>query len=117
MSTVQALLALFLCRVPDAVRALQGAIREDLKSRAGAWAVTRVYEGLTTVDFSRDILVGQESRLRVQPVPHCGWSDLGTPERVARVLLRSAVRSDGASVVAARHLSLAVQHERAVARP
>ena len=31
-------------------------------------------------------LQGQEQHLRVLPVPDCGWSDLGTPERVAEAL-------------------------------
>jgi len=43
----------------------------------------RIYERLETADFSRDLLEGSESRLLVLPVPPCGWSDLGTPDRVA----------------------------------
>ena len=37
-------------------------------------------------DFSRDVLQGSEDSLRLQPVPPCGWTDLGTPARVAACL-------------------------------
>lgn len=42
-----------------------------------------VYDGLPTLDFSRDILQRDVSHLWVLRVPPCGWNDLGTPERVA----------------------------------
>jgi hypothetical protein len=44
------------------------------------------YQNLRTVDFSKDVLQGRESMLKVLTVPHCGWTDLGTPERVGRIL-------------------------------
>lgn len=37
-------------------------------------------------DLSRDIVPGQESALRAVRVPSCGWSDLGTPKRVAEAV-------------------------------
>lgn len=46
------------------------------------------YAGLVERDFSRHILRGQEDRLRVWRVPACGWSDLGTVDRVASALRR-----------------------------
>jgi hypothetical protein len=46
-----------------------------------------LYDRLPTVDFSRDVMGdGSALPLRVLPVPECGWSDLGTPERVAETL-------------------------------
>jgi mannose-1-phosphate guanylyltransferase len=45
-----------------------------------------LYERLPAVDFSRDIAQQLPQRLRVLSVPACGWSDLGTPRRVAQVL-------------------------------
>jgi mannose-1-phosphate guanylyltransferase len=48
--------------------------------------ISSLYQRLPRIDFSRDILEGQEPMLRVLTVPHCGWTDLGTPGRVARVL-------------------------------
>jgi len=44
-----------------------------------------VYEFLPRQDFSRDVLEPLADRLTVLPVPECGWTDVGTPERVARV--------------------------------
>jgi mannose-1-phosphate guanylyltransferase len=49
-------------------------------------ALVRTYLELPPVDFSRDIVNGQEQRIGVVPVPWCGWSDLGTPQSLARVL-------------------------------
>lgn len=46
------------------------------------------YQHLRPVDFSRDVLSGNESCLRVLPVPQCGWSDLGTTSRVESTLRR-----------------------------
>lgn len=46
------------------------------------------YRHLRPVDFSRDVLAGNESALRVLSVPQCGWSDLGTPSRVESTLRR-----------------------------
>jgi hypothetical protein len=65
------------------------------------------------MDFSRDVLEGQESLLRVLTVPACGWSDLGTPRRVAETLTRIGHQPGSAQYsIATAHLSLAVQHSR-----
>ncbi len=45
-------------------------------------ALTTMYERVPPLDFSRDVLQRVARRLRVVPVPPCGWTDLGTPERV-----------------------------------
>jgi mannose-1-phosphate guanylyltransferase len=42
-----------------------------------------LYQSLPDIDFSRDILEGNEAKLRVLTVPRCGWSDLGTLDRIA----------------------------------
>ncbi|HEY6866234.1 MAG TPA: hypothetical protein VI792_03190, partial [Candidatus Eisenbacteria bacterium] len=39
-------------------------------------------EGLPALDFSRDVLEALTPELRVLVPPDCGWTDLGTPERV-----------------------------------
>lgn len=41
-----------------------------------------LYRSIPAFDFSRDLLEGVADRLWVYPVPPCGWSDLGTPERL-----------------------------------
>ena len=48
------------------------------------------YQHLRSVDFSRDVLQGNEGVLQVLPVPPCGWTDLGTPRRVDATLSRLA---------------------------
>jgi mannose-1-phosphate guanylyltransferase len=45
-----------------------------------------LYAALPALDFSRDILTRAGDRLRVLPVRACGWTDLGTPERLLRWL-------------------------------
>jgi mannose-1-phosphate guanylyltransferase len=82
----RSLLDLYLARCPAVVGALRAI---DLHDDA---AVARVYDGLPSLDFSRDIVVGQEDRFAVMPVPHCGWSDLGTPQRLAQTLERHLAR-------------------------
>ena len=43
-----------------------------------------IYQQIPSHDFSRHLIEPSVDRLWVVPVPPCGWSDLGTPERVAR---------------------------------
>jgi mannose-1-phosphate guanylyltransferase len=54
----------------------------------GPAALDELYRHLPAIDFSRDVLQGAESRLRLLSVPPCGWSDLGTPRRVSSCLER-----------------------------
>jgi mannose-1-phosphate guanylyltransferase len=82
VARVAALLDLYRARTPRLVARLERA------RAAGAEAIAACYAGLEPVDFSRDLLEGAESRLAVLPVPSCGWSDLGTPERVVERLRR-----------------------------
>jgi hypothetical protein len=45
-------------------------------------ALERLYCGLPSVDFSRQVLAARPDRLAVLPVRGVHWSDLGDPERV-----------------------------------
>jgi hypothetical protein len=78
-------------RCGAAVRSLQaGGLHDEAM-------LQEIYADCPSVDFSRDIATGQEARLAVMPVPCCGWSDLGTPHRLARTLAASpAPRNTGA---------------------
>lgn len=49
-------------------------------------AARELYATLPTSDFSRDLLARAMPYLRTRVVPPCGWTDLGTPERVADCL-------------------------------
>jgi hypothetical protein len=66
------------------VALMRAAIREMQMSDLAALA--RAYRELPAVDFSRDLLEPQASRLQVLRAPPCGWSDLGTPQRVIETL-------------------------------
>lgn len=44
------------------------------------------YDAVPKLDFSRDVLTPLADRLSMMPIPPCGWTDVGTPYRVARVL-------------------------------
>lgn len=121
----QALLRLFEQHRPDVVAAM----RETLRRPAAApdlahdprtaldpgSALAQLYEQLPAIDFSRDMLEGRERELRVLAVSECGWSDLGTPQRVAETLhqLRTVNRSERALQFGRRTvLSLAEQYHR-----
>ena len=79
-ATADALLAAFATRLPWLVDSFR---RATSRGRGGASLLAPLYEGLPERDFSRHVLEPAPERLRVLPVPACGWSDLGTPERVA----------------------------------
>lgn len=78
------LLRLFLRRMSGHVRGF-ATLGEWLTDPA---ALASYYATLDTRDFSRDVVPGNEAMLRVRRVPSCGWSDLGTPGRLVRVLRR-----------------------------
>jgi mannose-1-phosphate guanylyltransferase len=80
------LLGLYERRFPQIVRAMCQA-RDDKTNPAAR--VAALYEELPTLDFSKDVLeLADPRQLRVLAVRGCGWSDLGTPERVGQTLAR-----------------------------
>ncbi|HKC17490.1 MAG TPA: sugar phosphate nucleotidyltransferase [Steroidobacteraceae bacterium] len=80
------LLGLYERRFPQIVRAMGQALGDKTNPTA---RVAELYEKLPTLDFSRDVLELADLRqLRVLAVRGCGWSDLGTPERVGQTLAR-----------------------------
>jgi mannose-1-phosphate guanylyltransferase len=83
----QAFLDIFAARFPEVVMAMVGALQADAEGWASG-GLRDLYDDLPDIDFSKHVITGHESRLRLLPVPVCGWSDLGTPERVARCLER-----------------------------
>jgi mannose-1-phosphate guanylyltransferase len=69
----------------DLYRIAQSDLLHDFMSvRGDAAEILRLYRRLPVLDFSRDVLARIPGRLRVLRVPPCGWTDLGTPERLAR---------------------------------
>jgi len=84
------LATLFRTHVPQLYAQLQGA-------GSGSGRLGAIYQGLPVTDFSRDILEGSEPLLRVLAVGQCGWTDLGTPQRVCAVLATADERHAGAA--------------------
>jgi mannose-1-phosphate guanylyltransferase len=76
---------------------------------SGGAPLAECYRHLPMLDFSRDIVTQSLQDLSVIDVPHCGWSDLGTPSRVAEAVDRGLRYSDmpryaaGVVNLAARH--------------
>jgi mannose-1-phosphate guanylyltransferase len=109
-----ALLELFQSRRPELVKSMRAAIAQDQGTPDDPAAMTALYQGLCDIDFSRHVLEGAESRLRVVSVPRCGWSDLGTPTRLAETLQRLPPRdiASDAHPDLVGYLNLAAQHAR-----
>lgn len=112
VSTALALLSLYRQRVPEIAQAMYAAVKRDREEGSDAGAVAELYETLPIIDFSRDIIMGQESNLRALPMRPCGWSDLGTPKRVSEALRRAAPPEVACERAEIGFLSLAEQHER-----
>ena len=79
---VHVLLALIGRVFPEVLRAFQRLAHEP----QGAPAVRQLYEGLPSMDLSRDVLQRATAYLSVVRVPPCGWNDLGTQDRLQRFL-------------------------------
>jgi len=86
----QSLLDFYVTRFPEVVSAMIDVLTLNASRREPA--LNRLYSELPDIDFCKHVLTGAEDQLHVLPVPHCGWSDLGTPERVAQILARSKPR-------------------------
>ena len=100
-------------RFPGIVDAMMSALKSDQRIGSQGAAMAELYEQLPVVDFSRDILAELLSDLRVLPVASCGWSDLGTPKRVAEAIRRTPRPAAAAPMrTSGGYLSLAAQHER-----
>lgn len=77
------LLALFKMRFPDNAQEIITTTARIADPANPSWALSHLYGRILDIDFSHHILQFQVADLQVVPVPHCGWSDLGTPHRVA----------------------------------
>jgi mannose-1-phosphate guanylyltransferase len=111
------LLGLFRERIASSVEDIETALAREDRS----YALAQAYERLDSVDFSRAIMQGAEKSLRVIAAPQCGWTDLGTPKRVADTLRRLDRHSSKpefpqtvyrSSVRATGFINLAAQHAR-----
>ena len=82
------LLELFEHQVPAAVARLR-IYRDGMRDRSVDDAeLARLFAAIPSIDFSSQVIADAPERLSVLRVAPCGWSDLGTPPRVERVLRR-----------------------------
>jgi mannose-1-phosphate guanylyltransferase len=74
-----------------------------------------LYDRYATVNFSREVLQKHPRHLQFLTVPPCGWSDVGTPARLAAALwsLRSRTRQGAATQLPAHAFSLGTAFDRA----
>jgi mannose-1-phosphate guanylyltransferase len=91
-----ALLGLIRAHMPSVVEDMDTALALDARRGGEPLALQQLYDDLPLVDFSKAIVQRCPERLRVITAPSCGWSDLGTPERVAAALVRVPPKSDRA---------------------
>ena len=104
--TVRSMLALYSDDHSEAVSAMRAALEQDRRA-ASQSALAEFYSRRDAFDFSRQILERQIAHLRVIRVPPCGWTDLGTPHRVASTVRDIAIHaSPGHAPVAAAPLFL-----------
>jgi mannose-1-phosphate guanylyltransferase len=85
-ASVRSFIALYEERFAAVAAEMRALAEVDPGTRHGAAAASGLYQRLAPIDFSRDVLEGQEAMLRVLAAPNCGWTDLGTPRRVGQAL-------------------------------
>ena len=78
------LLELYARKRPELLARFRSVFALGPETRAAR--VAALYDELESSDFSRELLQGNEDCLRLEIVPPCGWTDLGTPERVEACL-------------------------------
>jgi len=88
LARAQALVQLFEQRFPEIVMEMRGVLERFDHGPEGGLSLVELYQRLPVLDFSRDVVERFAGQFKVMMVPPCGWSDLGTPRRVAEVLDR-----------------------------
>ena len=86
-ATGPALLALLRLRMGTAVDEMATALALEVQE-PDSTALAELYDRLPVVDFSGAVVQQFPCTLRVITAPACGWTDLGTPRRVADTLRR-----------------------------
>ncbi len=79
------ILELFRPKFDATITALRTALQADLSDPIAPRALTAIYDRLTPVDFSRDLLTNQADSLNVLRLPRCGWWPLKSPKRVPQI--------------------------------
>jgi mannose-1-phosphate guanylyltransferase len=118
VARVSALVELIERRFPVEVLAFRSLWSQARLSARLPRELERLYEKLPEIDFSRHVVEGADAPLGVVVVPRCGWSDLGTPQRVGDALARvrggRAPRTERNAPFG--HFNLAEAHARLASR-
>jgi mannose-1-phosphate guanylyltransferase len=88
VAPVELILRLYEETLPGILRAFLDCPRDAI----GHEHLDEIYKSIPTSDFSRDVLARSVRHLSVVQVPRCGWSDLGTPERLRTFGIRTPGR-------------------------
>jgi mannose-1-phosphate guanylyltransferase len=115
-ASIRSFIALFTKRFAATVGDMWALAAADPAAHDTALNLSQLYQRLPLMDFSRDVLEGQEGMLRVLTIPNCGWTDLGTPRRVAQTLQQwpRDCQELNHSSAGASSLSLAAQYLRSI---
>ncbi len=79
------ILQLFRPRFDATIAALRTALGAKSTATAEHRSLTAIYDRVTPVDFSRDLLAHQVGNLNVLRLPRCGWWPMKSPKRIARI--------------------------------
>jgi mannose-1-phosphate guanylyltransferase len=91
--SVRALLSMFQGRYTSTIKSMRDAIALTAVAPVGSVGLELLYQDLGNSDFSKDVLECHDWMLQVLRVPPCGWTDLGTPARVAETVQKLALES------------------------
>jgi mannose-1-phosphate guanylyltransferase len=83
-----ALLAMFERRVPAVVAQVRDYMARQRSRPASSAQLAEQFAAIPTLDFSEHIIAPAPHDFGVLRLAPCGWSDLGTPARLARVVQR-----------------------------
>jgi mannose-1-phosphate guanylyltransferase len=115
------LLSVLRARTPDLVDQMEMAFAQSDGSDARADSLTQLYARLPFVDFSHVLSQGAETECRVITSRPCGWSNLGTPRRVAAVMRRLQLAETRARISSLNIRSsgqiIATPDERSLCKP
>jgi len=80
--TVGSLMRLFEPQFSQEITEFRAALAHSPPPHAADVRLSALYEKLSSVDFSKTILERRVDSIKVLRMPVCGWSDLGTPQRL-----------------------------------
>jgi mannose-1-phosphate guanylyltransferase len=100
-ASARALLGLFQRATPAMAVRFLAELAPERRLGSDSRRLRDVYDDLDDADFSAAVLQHPACRdvLRALPAAACGWTDLGTPERVARALPRAVWASAAAQSI------------------